>query len=56
MIDPFLTYNGVRSHIDDLREDARMSRLAAIATCCKATGWQRIRELLTNPGTAPADH
>ena len=55
MIDPFLTYNGVRSHIDDLRDEAQQSRLAAIATCCKATGWQRVRELLTTPKPA-SDH
>lgn len=55
MIDPFLTYNGVRSHIDDLREQACMSRLAAQATCCKATGWQRVRELLTRPAPT-CDH
>lgn len=55
MIDPFLTYNGVQSHLDDLRAQACMSRLAAEATCCKATGWQRIRELLTHPAAA-TDH
>ena len=43
MIDPFLTYNGVRSHIDDLRDDACMSRLAAKATCCKTSTWSRVR-------------
>lgn len=56
MIDPFLTYNGVRSHIDDLREEACMSRLAARATGGKATGWERVRGLLTHPKPAAADH
>jgi hypothetical protein len=46
MLDPFLTYNGVRSHIDDLREEACMSRLAAKATCCKTTAWSRMRSRL----------
>lgn len=56
MIDPYLTYNGVRSHVDDLRADACMSRLAAQASCGRATGWQRVRELLTHPKPAAADH
>ena len=46
MIDPFLTYNGVRSHIDDLREEACLSRLAAKAMCCKPTTWSRMRTRL----------
>ncbi|MDQ1688721.1 MAG: hypothetical protein QOK42_1696 [Frankiaceae bacterium] len=51
MIDPYLTYNGVRSHIDDLRDEACLSRLAALATCCKPTAWSRVRDLLGKPAS-----
>ena len=54
MLDPFLTYNGVRAHLDDLRHEACLSRLAAQATCCKSTGsaWSRVRAAL---GTRPVE-